>query len=386
MNNSAAWVELSLTTLNCNQTQLARKLSVSNSQVSKWKAGEYISYEMTQNFRKILNIEEPRDPEVILWAGSLENEEKWTQLIKRLAEEAEYEEIGYETYHLTDGKDLLPCLLVNVLTRMGVVPPNAYPTELEFDATHDSDLSEEELEEQSADIEAKVEANPYSRTIRDILSAIVPLWAFYEAYILEHLDHDFDEETEDLLDIKSELQDCMIDLAAAKIQEVDVTFAPKIGPFRKDVISRFTMLVNKVKEHAFKEGKPLRAELMDFVRGDVDSLVDDVEVEPEVNSESLHPDIYMNELLIGMRLIQQVLPKVVEALKINVELDWSRFTQQRPTWRPYEKPEQPSNVIEIAVPDKPTAPETNTAPVTPKSPAKPKGSAKPKGTAKPRAK
>lgn len=42
------------------------------------------------------------------------------------------------------------------------------------------------------------------------------------------------------------------------------------------------------------------------------------------NASRLHPDIYMNELLIGMRIIHQVLPAILKKLEINdFEVDQS---------------------------------------------------------------
>ena len=45
-----------------------------------------------------------------------------------------------------------------------------------------------------------------------------------------------------------------------------------------------------------------------------------------LNASQLHPDIYMNELLVGMRIIHQVLPVILKKLDINdFELDESNL-------------------------------------------------------------
>lgn len=46
-----------------------------------------------------------------------------------------------------------------------------------------------------------------------------------------------------------------------------------------------------------------------------------------INSSRVHPDIYMNELLCGMRAIHQALPAIMKKLGIDEEfkLDTSEF-------------------------------------------------------------
>src|ERR1700761_2860053 len=107
MKSSQAWVELALKTLSCNQRELAQRVAVSQTQITKWKGGEHMSLEMEEKFREILNLGE-KHPEFVLWAGSLEAAEKWDKLIHFLAEHSELSsETGYDTDPLQDDLGLL---------------------------------------------------------------------------------------------------------------------------------------------------------------------------------------------------------------------------------------------------------------------------------------
>ncbi len=326
METSKAWVELALNLLDCNQTELARKLSVSSSQISKWRAGDYISLEKIQKFRNLLSLEENRNPAVVLWAGSLEHEAQWTQLIKRLAADAASKVTGgseADVLGLDDG--VLSTKIVDTFSWMGVAPPKAFPQELLRDKSAESNLSDEASDSESEEFNVLIEANPYSRTIRAIFRSTIRVWAFYKAYIEEHFPADVSKEMDDAA---TELRDNIIALAAAQIKDVDERFAPNIHEFRRAITGKYKALLKEAKARAFREGKSLRAELMDLVSGDMEDSGGTADVEQGLNSDRLHPDIYMNELLVGMRLLHQVLPKVLEAL--NIDFEPESFTLNRP--------------------------------------------------------
>src|SRR5438067_1945671 len=105
--NSKAFVQLALEALSCSQKELALRLGVSPTQISKWKNGEHMSNEMEDKIRTMTDIGD-KHPEFMLWAGSVEAANKWEKLIHFLAEEAnENAETGYNADPLNDELGLL---------------------------------------------------------------------------------------------------------------------------------------------------------------------------------------------------------------------------------------------------------------------------------------
>ncbi len=61
---------------------------------------------------------------------------------------------------------------------------------------------------------------------------------------------------------------------------------------------------------------------MDMVRGSQDDLSHSAEAESRgFNTNRIHPDIYMNEQLVGIRVIHQVLPAIMKKLGMETEFD-----------------------------------------------------------------
>jgi transcriptional regulator with XRE-family HTH domain len=314
MKTSQAWVELALNMLSCNQKDLARRIAVSPTQISKWKNGDHMSLDMEDKFRAIVKIGENKYPEFVLWAGSLEDANKWDRLIHFLAEEArEGAETGYDTYPLLD--ELAPGLLCvqvsDALRGMAVELPKTFPPELDrYFGGGDDDTSEVP---DNPELWELLGTNPYSAIIRDIFESLNNVWGFYAAYVETVADDDAGT----LYDTKSEIEAGLIDLAACKI-EVDDKFAPKFRTFRHRVMNDYEEWLTVIKEAAFRAGTPLRAELLDMVGEDAEELGHAAEAEAlGFNASRLHPDIYMNELLVGMRIIHQALPAILKKLEIN---------------------------------------------------------------------
>jgi hypothetical protein len=64
---------------------------------------------------------------------------------------------------------------------------------------------------------------------------------------------------------------CLMQLAACKI-DVDDTRAPNFDAFKAEWVKRYRDWIGVIKMHALREGIPLRAELLDLVYDDADSL------------------------------------------------------------------------------------------------------------------
>jgi hypothetical protein len=277
-----------------------------------------MSHEMEERIRALTNIDD-MNPSFVLWAGSLEDAKKWDKLIHYLAEFAEFgAETGYDTYPLKDESGLLCWLTFKVLREMGVRLPNEFPTELDVDYESDNDGISELTNE------LVLEKNPYSSLIYKIFKSLIDVYGFYTAYIDELVN---DDDLELLDTAAANIEPCLIDLAACKI-EVDPALAPKFAEFKYRVSEEYVEWLTLVKEKAFRAGIPLRAELLHMVRDSHDELGHEAEAQSlGFNSSRLHPDIYMNELLCGMRAIHQVLPAIMKKLGIEEEfkLDTSEF-------------------------------------------------------------
>jgi transcriptional regulator with XRE-family HTH domain len=298
-----AWVQLALEKLGCSQKALAIHLGVSPAQISKWKNDEHMSFEMEDRFRDLTGIGQ-RHPEFVLWAQSLESAIKWEKLIVELASLAsEGAETGYDTSPLEDEPELLCWTTFHTLRQMGIAIPAKFPVELNGIVNDEPD---------DDDFDRALE-NRYADLIFRIYKALNDVYGFFVAYISELT---VDDQL-DLFETGAEIESRLIDLAATKL-DLLADFAPNFRNFRSETIRDYEKWLGIVKNTAFRSGVPLKAELLDLVHKDHDTLGHDAEAESlGFNESRLHPDIYMNELLVGMRTIHQVLPVILKKLQID---------------------------------------------------------------------
>jgi len=314
-------IELALKTLSCNQKQLAVQLGVSGTQISKWKNGEHMSFEVEQKLRRMTNIGD-KEPAMVLWAGSCEEVEKWENLVRFLANAAnEAEETGYDTHPLEDDLGLLCWQTLTVLMEIGVDLPRQVPREIDFDyeIINNENTDDEESEELFITL---IEENPYSKLIYKLYLILNDVYGFYAAYIDDLIgDDDLDLMSTEACNIEP----CLMDLAACKLKD-DVKLMPNLANFRYRVLGDFEKWINIVKDKAFRAGVPLRAELMKLVTRSHDELGHEAEAQSlGFNSIRIHPDIYMNEILYRLRIIDQVIPVILKKLEIDFKIDGTKI-------------------------------------------------------------
>jgi len=73
-----------------NQSRLARKLNVSRAQVSKWKAGDYLSMERTSQLLKLAGLFDTVNVGWAIFAGSEENANAWYSYVLEILDDVEW--------------------------------------------------------------------------------------------------------------------------------------------------------------------------------------------------------------------------------------------------------------------------------------------------------
>ena len=316
---SESLIKLALLNQKVTQKALAAQLKVSPTQISKWKSGEMMSFEMEDRVRQLAGIGE-RSPNLVYLTGGIEQADKWNNLINYLAVNAiEQAETGYHTEILRREEDYLADRTINILKEMGVKIPSEFPDEII--------IPSDEIDQYSdADHEALM-IIPIVNSISTAFLSANDVYGFYAAYISGLLAFEFTDFDPD--DFTGQVYSELLAISFAKTGEQS-QFSPTFNNFAYDTKKILTKLIDSIKMLAMHNNLPLKAELSDLISGNSGWLGHKAERESlGYNSERIHPDIYMNEILCSHRLIHQVLPIICKKLGITpeeLEIDETKFT------------------------------------------------------------
>lgn len=314
MSDSSNLVQLALKELKINQKQLADMLAVSTGQISRWKNhDDYMSQELYEKLTTLIGLEDT-PAQLALLSGSIASAQKWGRVIRKLAEDAnENNETGYHCYQLIDFDDWgLLSNISSIFSDLGVTFPTEMPDPID-ELLNQDDLSDEKWD-QFYELE-------HIKLIEKILSVFTDLTGFHSAYIEELSQND------NLLELTLEIESAYLYLATSKL-EIREKVAPNFTAFKSEWVHWYKQKLVELKAAAVAEKVPLREELLNLVNDEIGNISSAAERQSlGLNDANLHPDIYMNELLVGMRAIHQVLPAIIKKLGIEEEfqLDESDF-------------------------------------------------------------
>lgn len=306
-------VNLALKRQQCTQKALAKMLNVSPTQISAWKkGGAHMSDEMSGKLTELAGLAE-KQSEFEAWAGSPVDEDKWTRLFGILARNADSsDESGYHCSVLIEEEEYMGLMTARMLIDLGVEAPKPFPAALEMviDVEPEDDQDNEDQDE-------AIQADPVASLVWKAYRAFTDVSGFYHAFVAKHahnpaLDLDEQETMEREADLLL-LAACKLDLPA---------YATKSREASSKVRSDFRKWLSIIKHAAISARSPLGAELMHLVTEDHDPLGHEAEAESlGFNESRLHPDIYTNEILVGMRMLHQVLPTLLDKLGVDFKLD-----------------------------------------------------------------
>ena len=327
MQSSSFYVSFALNTLNCSQKTLATMLSVSPTQITKWKKDEHMSESMRNQILSLVGVDANEvDPELVAYAGSLEEANRWVSYFEQMAENSrENAEHSYSCDVFTDDQYLcysLPMHFINLLQSIGFEVPKTLPNY--FTAEYPDEELDDGESDATFDNYENTMSHPLTSLITCTFDALVDIAPVYSMYILpigDELIENHIEEGSIVFDIYHSL----IELALLrgienKINDYkDLYRTTAFFNFKSEILSWFNKSLYNLKKLAYKENIPMEYDIAALANESSGELGMHVEAKSfGFGEHKIHPDVFMDEIIKSQRVLHFILPKILEKLDIEV--------------------------------------------------------------------
>lgn len=289
--------------LNLTTKELASIFGVKKKVFRRWRDG--LDLMPPAVFLSLMELADVSEAEVEAagLVGSFEEASRWGSLFYYLACETireHGEEHAIDTFEAELGDLTLRTL--KLLHGLGV--PLDFPETIDFDF-------EEGLHE---DQKALLDEYQLVQLIRETYRSRIDVTNFIDTFMPEFAfsdDFSFWEET------GIDFEDLILAIAATKIS-FEPSLASNWEQFSVNAVAAAMFVLTEIKRMAIVIGVPLEAELMDLVRKTHPELAELADLHAAGDNMSrIHPDIYTNEMLTGMRRFNKVLPELLKKLGID---------------------------------------------------------------------
>lgn len=240
----------------------------------------------------------------------------WSKIIKFLADFAKNEsETGFDTVPLIDELNFLVLDVGSIMQDIGLPLPQIIPVELQkidFDNFYGLNDYDDMMCEKNWFL---LQDNIYTSTIEEMFLNLNDIYGYYAAYISKLFYSPKFKDDPEIDELDFSISSYLLSLAATNLENIKTS---EFENFRYKILASVKNLILTLKNKCIEQNIPLSVELMDFISVDHGQLGHEAEAEPlGLNDYRVHPDIYMNEILIGLKNIERRQLLIMKKLGID---------------------------------------------------------------------